>query len=79
MHRHVLSFAQCLALAIRGGHGGKKPQTSAFMFTLQLGSHAGVPAQPRRCLAQPLRWMLSPETAPPASPPAAWGWSHLHQ
>lgn len=26
MHRHVLSFAQCLALAIRGGHGEKNPK-----------------------------------------------------
>lgn len=58
---------------------GEKKNTSASMFTLRLGSHAGLPAQPGRCLAQPLRGMLSPETAPPASPPSAWGQSHLHQ
>lgn len=41
----------------------KKAKTktpSAFMLTLRLGSRAGVPAEPGRCLAQPLGWMLPP-------------------
>lgn len=41
-----------------------KNNSSALMFTLRLGPQVA---------AQPLCWMLSPEMAPPASPPSAWG------